>query len=129
MDDAVRIRQESDAFDIWRRHLSTGLDRARALRAELGPELDVTDVIADVLADARQASFQEVRRSPWLARHGGIVGFVAGALGGMVGGMTSGLAGLIAGGVGGAVPATAALAVARSPAFLRRHYLLFERRT
>lgn len=131
VEDAVRIRQESDAFDTWRRHLSEGLDRARALRAELGPKVDVADVVADVLADARQARFQEVRRSPWLARHSAMIGFVAGALGGAIGGAASGLSGLLVGGIGGVVPAVVGEAVRSAtgpPPYLRRHYLLFERR-
>lgn len=127
--DAVKIRLESEAFASWRHHLSTGLERARTLRAELGPDSDGTEVVAEEIADARRVLFAEVRRSRTLGRHsGGVLSFVAGALGGAIGAATGTVGGIALGSAGGILPPFLEAVAARThdTGFLERHYLLFE---
>jgi hypothetical protein len=126
--DAVRIRQTSEAFALWRVRLSVGLERAHHLRAELGAQTDTTGAVAEVLADARVSLFNEAERSKVL---GGwrAMAFVAGALGGAVGGVTGGVAGMVLGTAGGLLPPVLQAITARHavPGFLRRHYVVFEK--
>jgi hypothetical protein len=128
--DVVRIRQASEAFALWRTRLSLGLERAHRLRADLGPQLETAEVVGEVLADARASLFQEAKRSQVLGASGSMA-FVAGAVGGAVGGATGGAAGMLIGGLGGLLPPVIqAIADARRgvPGFLRRHYLVFEKK-
>jgi hypothetical protein len=86
--------------------------------------------VAEILADARASLFQEAGRSRVLGVSGAIA-LVTGALGGAIGGATGGTTGMLLGGVGGLLPpAIQAVTVARQrvPGFLRRHYLVFEKK-
>jgi hypothetical protein len=127
--DVVRIRQASEAFALWRTRLSVGLERAHQLRVELGPQVDTTGAVAEILTDARASLFREAGQSRVLGVSG-TMALVTGALGGAIGGATGGTTGMLLGGVGGLLPPVIqAVAVARQrvPGFLRRHYLVFER--
>lgn len=129
VEDAVAIRQQSEAFELWRSRLSIGLDRARMVATEAGDYEDAARVIAETLADAQDRLLVECRDSPVLARERGLVRFVAGALGAAVGGLSGGAAGAALGAVGVAVTSvfTAAFAPAnRVPAHIRRHYVVFD---
>jgi hypothetical protein len=68
VEDAVAIRQASEAFEQWRARLSIALDRSRAVAAEQGGYLDSRRVIAETMADARAALFDEQRASGFLSR-------------------------------------------------------------
>lgn len=129
--DAVRIRQDSDAFAAWRSTLSSGLERAKTLREQLGGETDTSHVVAETVAEAREALFAEVNRSATItAGWRGMLGFVAGALAGASGTATGTGTALAIGTAGGVVPPLFD-AIARrgnDREFLRRHYLLFETR-
>lgn len=129
--DAVAIREHSEAFAVWRARLSSGLERARAVRTELGPEIDVADVVAEVLADARAGLFGEVERSKVLStRARASLLFAAGALGGAVGNSTGGVVASAVGAGGGVLAAVCDLFIARGdplPGYLRRHYVVFDR--
>jgi len=126
--DVVRIRQTNAAFAKWRTHLSLGLERAHRLRHELGPDVNTTAAVAEVIADARDGLFREARRSRVLSSSLGMA-FVAGALGGAVGGASSGLVGTLLGAAGGAIgPIAQSVSQARRvPEYVRRHYLVFEK--
>lgn len=126
VEDIVKIRRSSDAFMKWRVDLTTGLERAKALRSELGEAVSATEVVGETLAAARLALLREASNSKVMSRHRGLISFVAGSLGGAIGGATSGVAGISAGALGGIV------AQALSPReggtdHLERHYLLFDR--
>lgn len=128
IDDAVRIRHDSEAFDQWRRSLSTALERAHALRDQLGA-VDTTAIVAESIADARNSIFKELSGTRAFARTT-TTSFVAGALGGAVGAATGGSAGILLGALGGLLPAAVqAITEARQrPAgYLRRHYFVFEK--
>lgn len=129
--DAVAIRKHSEAFAVWRARLSTGLERARAARSEFGPGVDLADVVAEVLADARAGLFDEVERSKVLsARARASLLFAAGALGGAVGNSTGGVVASAVGASGGVLAAVCELLIARGdplPGYLRRHYVVFDR--
>lgn len=128
--DAIRIRQDSEAFAAWRATLSQGLERARSLR--LDPSIAdgaASQVVAETVAEARAAIFTESERSSVIS-HGwnGLLGFVAGALAG-ASGTATGTAGAIAiGTAGGMIPPLVerVIAAANDRDFLRRHYLVFE---
>jgi uncharacterized membrane protein len=126
------MRAESEAFDLWRTRLSLGLERARSLRAEFGTEVDVVTVVAEVLADARAAVFHEVERSRTLSSAArASLGFVAGAIAGATSNATGGSASIATGAAGGVLGAILqALIVAGDPVpgFVRRHYVVFDRR-
>lgn len=129
VEDVVRIRQESDEFASWRYSLSFGLEKARTLEAELGPGLDKTAVVAEVVGQARRDLYAAARGSRVLSeRWGGTLGVVSGAIGGAIGAATGGLEGLVLGATGGALPPLLETITRRSKtsAFLDRHYLLFE---
>lgn len=126
--DVVAIRQGSDAFATWRARLSLGLERAHRLRDELGPGVDLSSAIDEVLMDAREELRAEARRSAVFG-HAGWVSFVAGALGGAVAGAAGGgpQAALgLAGGTAGAL-VQRLLDRGRPAAAIRRHYVLFQR--
>src|SRR4029077_19765382 len=63
VEEVVRIRQASDAFNGWRRSLSGALERSHALRREVGEPVDTTSVVAESVADARAALFREAKGS------------------------------------------------------------------
>jgi hypothetical protein len=106
-----------------------GLDRARQLKAEVGDEVRAVGVVAEVLAEARQGLFRETDRSGSLsAGFRNIVAFVGGALGGGVGEAAAGVTGALIGATGGAIsPLVSEALRQRTPGFVRRHYLLFDR--
>jgi hypothetical protein len=127
--DIVAIRTSSDAFATWRARLSIGLERAHRLRDDLGPDVDTAAAVAEVLADARQQVLAETRTSRVLGR-GGMTAFVAGALGGVVSNLAGGPTAGLLGAAGGLIPALAQGLLDRraaTPAFVRRHYLVFDR--
>ena len=129
--DIVSVRQQSDAFETWRRHLSSGLETAHRLRDELGPEVDVAARVSEELAEARERLEAEARSSSVLGRSGWIA-FAAGTLGGTISEAGGDLAAAALGGAGGLATTFAerALRRARSPsAALRRHYVVFDRPT
>ncbi len=131
LSDLVSIRQSSEGFAAWRSQLSLGLDHAHRLREELGPEVDVAAAVSEVLADARQQLLTETRRSRVLSR-GGLVSFVAGALGGAISGAAEGVTAVTlagAGGLAGAIVQRVLGRVDQPSGALRRHFLVFERRT
>lgn len=127
MRDAVRIRQSSDAFAAWREQLSDALDYAHNLRGEnRRPDL-INEAVRDHVADARARPHREARETrvlsginPWT--------FITGALGGAIGGSPGGAIGSGAAATGGTVAALlqAIMKVRRVPAYLDRHYLVFE---
>jgi len=128
VEDAVRIRQTSDAFDQWRRSLSVALERAHTLRRQAG-QVDTTTVVADSIADARASLFRELGGSRSVTL-GGVTSFVAGALGGAVGAATGGAAAVLLGAAGGLIPAVVQAvtdARRRPPGYIRRHYLVFDK--
>ncbi len=129
IEDAVQIRQGSESFARWRQDLSVGLERAQNLQLELGPDVDATEVVGEVLAAARQDLLREVGASSSLSNQAGVMSFVAGGLGGALGGAAGGVAGVGLGAAGGVAPTV--LQAAFSPrtieTFLERHYVLFER--
>jgi hypothetical protein len=129
VEDAVKIRQGSETFARWRTDLSMALERASRLQEELGPGVNARAVVAEVLASTREALLREVGRSRAMSGHGGLVSFVAGGLGGALGGSAGGALGAALGAAGGATtPLLQSVLTASSgiPAFLDRHYLLFE---
>ena len=128
--DVILIRANSEAFSTWRYRLSTGLDRARQLKGEVGDDVDSVSIVGEVLAEARQGLFDELGHSAALGgRLRGGLAFVAGALGGAVGGTVGGTSGAVHGVVGAGISWFASQAISlRPPAFLRRHHLVFERR-
>jgi hypothetical protein len=129
VEDAVMIRSDSEAFSNWRARLSMSLDHARQLKIEVGEEVDTASIVGEDIAEARRALFQELGDSSTLGRRlrGGL-GFVAGALGGALGGAAGGTSGAVLGAAGGAIPWLASQAIhVVPPAYLRRHYLVFER--
>jgi hypothetical protein len=129
VEDAVHIRQGSGPFARWRHDLSIGLERARDLRATAGPNVDATQVVAEVLDAARQAIAGEVSGSRVLGGSQAVVSFVAGGLGGALGGAAGGVAGAVLGAAGGVVGplAQSHLVPGGLAGFLDRHYVLFER--
>lgn len=129
VEDAVLIRTDDEAFSRWRTRLAMALDRARQLKIEVGDEVDTATVVGEVIAEVREGLFSDLRRSSALdGRLRGTVGFVAGALGGALGGAVAGASGALLGAAGGAIPWLASRALPSGPpAFLRRHYLVFER--
>jgi len=129
IEDAVQIRRGSESFARWRQDLSVGLERAHRLQAELGPDVDATEVVAEALSTARDDLGREVRSSPALASSAGAMSFVAGGPGGAFGGGTRGLPGIALGAAGGAVPTIlqATFGSRGIEAFVHRHYVLFER--
>jgi hypothetical protein len=110
--------------------LSLGLERAHRLREELGTSVDTYEAVADVIAQARSGLFREFERTSTLrSRLAPPLQFVAGALGGAAGGAAGGVAGATVGAAAVTVPPLLARIVRgreAAPAFLRRHYLLFE---
>ncbi len=129
--DAVRIRADSEAFAAWRSTLSRGLERASALREQLGPEANAAQVIEEEIAEARNALFAEAKRSKTLAAGWrGFLGFVAGALAGASGTATGTTPALLLGTAGGLVPplVDSIARLSNRDDFLKRHYLLFEPR-
>jgi hypothetical protein len=129
VEDAVLIRTDSEAFSNWRARLAMALDHARQLKIEIGDEVDTAAIVAEDIGEARRALFRELDGSSSLSRRlRGAVGFVAGSLGGALGGIAGGTSGALLGAAGGAVPWLASQALPSGPpAFLRRHYLVFER--
>ncbi|HZN70100.1 MAG TPA: hypothetical protein VFC00_00215 [Micromonosporaceae bacterium] len=128
VEDAVRIRQTSDAFDQWRRSLSVALERAHTLRRQVG-QVDTTAVVAETIADARAGLFRELGSSRALTL-AGATSFAAGALGGVIGAATGGVAAVLLGAAGGLIPAVVQAVVdtrQRPPGHLRRHYLVFDK--
>jgi hypothetical protein len=132
-EDVVAMRAQSEAFDLWRTRLSLGLERARSLRAEFGTEVDVVAVVAEVLADARAAIFNEVERSRTLSSAAkASLGFVAGAIGGAVSNSTGGLPSIATGATGGVLALLLQSLLAAGdpvPGFISRHYIVFDRPT
>lgn len=132
-EDVVAIRQRSDAFDLWRGRLSLGLERARSLRTEFGPEVDTVGAVAEVLADARAAILREVRSSRTVSSVAQTsLGFVAGAIAGAVSNATGGAGSIAMGTAGGVLAAVLQAMLAegdQAPGFLRRHYVVFDRAT
>jgi hypothetical protein len=130
VEDVISIRQTSEAFALWRARLSLGLERAQRLREEAGGRIDSYAAVAEVLADARSVLFDEFARSSTLrSRVARPIEFVAGALGGAAGGAAGGVAGAAIGATAATLPPIIAHVVAGRdavPAFLRRHYMLFE---
>lgn len=128
--DAIRIRQDSEAFAAWRATLSQGLERARSLRQDsaVAPGA-ASQVMAETVAEARAAIFAESERSSVISKGWtGLLGFVAGAVAG-ASGTATGTAGAIAiGTAGGMIPPLVerVIAAADDRGFLRRHYLVFE---
>jgi len=131
VEDAVAIRGNSEAFAVWRARLSTGLEHARSARQELGPEVDVIPIVAEVLAEARAGLWQEVERSRSLSgRRRLTLAFTAGALSGSVGNSSGGVTAAAIGAVGGVLGAILGglLTLGDVPTgYMRRHYVLFER--
>jgi len=130
IEDAVKIRSESDAFAVWRSRLSAGLDRARHLRSETGQHLDPVPIIEEVLVDARASLLREASTSHSMNRRlRGMIGFTVGTIGGALGGAQGGIAGMLLGAAGAGVPWLVQQAIDRSvtPGFLHRHYVLFNR--
>ena len=130
VEDVIAIRQTSDAFALWRTRLSLGLERAHALRDQLGPSVDTFELVGEVLTDARSGLFREFERSSTLrARLAEPLQFVAGALGGAAGGVAGGLGGAAVGASAAVLPPVLARFVRGQdavPTFLRRRYMLFE---
>ena len=127
--DVVSVRQQSDAFETWRRHLSNGLDAAHRLRDELGPDVDLAAQVSEELAEARERLAAEAKASSVLGRAGWIA-FTAGTLGGAISEAGGDVAAAALGGAGGLAAAFAerALRRARSPSSARRrHYVVFDR--
>ena len=128
IDDAVRIRQASEAFALWRSQLSDALAYAHELRQREGPEADTTAAVSELIADARSSLYREAKRSRLLTSKNGMM-FVAGALGGTIAGALGGPMGMAFGAAGGALGqlVQAVLASKRVPGYLDRHYLVFEK--
>jgi hypothetical protein len=126
--DVVAIRQGSEAFANWRDRLSIGLERAHRLRDELGPEVDITAAIDEIMIDARERLAAEARRSKVFVESGWI-SFIAGALGGAVGGSVGGPRAMAAGGAGGAIGELArrTFEARHGESAENRHYVLFRR--
>jgi hypothetical protein len=126
--DVVAIRQGSEAFATWRSRLSLGLERAHRLRDELGPEVDITAAIDEVMADAREQLRNETKRSAVLGTSSWIA-FVAGALGGAIAGSFGGGGLAITGAAGGAATEMVRRSTDRAPHkdAVGRHYVLFMR--
>jgi hypothetical protein len=126
--DVVAIRQGSDAFATWRARLSLGLERAHRLRDELGPGVDLSSAIDEVLVDAREELRVEARRSAVFGRAGWI-SFVAGALGGAIAGVAGGAPEAALGLAGGTAGALVQRLLDRDgpTEAVRRHYVLFQR--
>jgi hypothetical protein len=125
--DAVRIRQTSDVFALWREQLTDALAQAHQIRQTYGTDADTSAVVREVIADARTSLHREARRSRLLNTANPLV-FVAGALGGAVSGIPGGAVGAAVGAVGGALAplVQAVLNTRRVPGFVDRHYLVFE---
>jgi hypothetical protein len=125
--DAVRIRQTSDAFALWREHLTDALGQAHRVRQTYGAEADTAAVVREVIADARVSLQREARRTGLLNMANPLL-FVAGALGGAVAGSPGGAVGTAAGAIGGTLGplVQAVLNTRRVPGFVDRHYLVFE---
>jgi hypothetical protein len=129
VEDAVLIRTDSEAFSNWRARLTMALDHARQLKIEVGDEVDTVSIVGEDIAEARRALFRELGKSASLSgRLRGATGFVAGALGGALGGAAGGTSGAVLAAAGSAIPWVASQSLPSGPpAFLRRHYLVFER--
>lgn len=128
--DAIRIRQDSEAFAAWRATLSQGLERARSLRQDsaVAPG-GASQVMAETVAEARAAIFAESERSSVISKGWtGLLGFVAGAIAGASGTATGTLGAIAIGTAGGMIPPLVerVIAAADDRGFLRRHYLVFE---
>lgn len=128
-EDAVAIRQNSEAFAAFRGALSRGLERAQSLRTEDSTPDDARAIVAETVAEARYLLFNELDTSPTMATAWrGLLGFVAGAVAGFAGTATGTPAAMAIGTAGGLAPPLVE-AVARRAGnrdFLKRHYLLFE---
>jgi len=132
MADIVRIRESSETLDRWRYHLTLALERAHELRNSGTDDREVADAVRQVMAEARAQVLGETGRSD-LPRQNrrALVTFAAGMFGGAVGGTADGMPSVVAGATGaGLAGAIAALGErwTRTPAFLRRHYVVFEPR-
>lgn len=127
--DAVRIRQTSEAFALWREQLTDALSQAHQIRQTYGADADTGSIVREVIADARTSLHREARRSRLLNMTNPLM-FVAGALGGAVSGIP-GAVGTVVGAAGGALGplVQAVLNTRRVPGFIDRHYLVFEPRT
>lgn len=130
-EDVVAMRAHSEAFDLWRTRLSLGLERARQLRSEFGTEVDVVAIVAEMLADARDAIFNEVERSRTLSHAvRASLGFVAGAIGGAVANSTGGEVSILTGAAGGVLALVLQSLISAGdpiPGFFQRHYIVFDR--
>ena len=129
MTDVVALRESSEALALWRAKLSLGLDHAHRLREELGPEVDLSAAVSEVLADSRERFLEETRRSRIFGRSGWTT-FVAGAVGGFVSGLAAGPTGAMVGAAGGILGALTAGVLDEGPSipdFAGRHYLVFDR--
>ncbi|MGH7928695.1 MAG: hypothetical protein ACREQV_12975, partial [Candidatus Binatia bacterium] len=131
--DIVRIRQASDTLDRWRYHVSIALERAHQLRSTVGPDANLSTEVREVMTEACAHVLGHSARSDLPQRskqH--VMGFIAGIIGGTVAGSAGGPVGAVAGAVGGSVPALYNILSGkwnRPPGFVRRHYLVFERKT
>lgn len=81
--DAVRIRQGSDAFALWRDQLSNALARAHHIRQMQGADADTSTAVRELIAEARTSLHREARRSR-LMNMANPLAFVAGAMGARV---------------------------------------------
>lgn len=127
--DVVRMRQTGDAFELWRTHLSQGLDHAHRLRDELGPGVDVPAAVAEVLADARARLDSEAKASSVFGRDGWLA-FSAGALGAAASAaVVKGPAAAALAAAGGAASTLVQRVLARATrdGHVRRHYVVFDR--
>lgn len=125
--DAVRIRQGSDAFALWRDQLSDALAHAHHIRQTQGADADTSTAVRELIAEARTSLHREARRSRLLNTTNPLA-FVAGALGGAIAGAPGGAVGTAFGAVGGTLGplVQAVLNTRRVPGYVDRHYLVFE---
>lgn len=123
--DAVRIRQSSDAFALWRDQLSDALAHAHHIRQTQGADADTSTAVRELIAEARTSLHREARRSRLLNTTNPLA-FVAGALGGAIAGAPGGAVGTAFGAVGGTLGplVQAVLNTRRVPGYVDRHYLV-----
>ena len=88
-------------------------------------------MVGEVLREARAGLFGEVERSRALSTvHGNTLGFVVGAIAGAVSNLTGPTSSVLTGAAGGVLGLLLHAATERGdgvPAFLRRHYVVFDR--
>jgi hypothetical protein len=127
--DIVSMRQNEDAFDLWRHQLSLGLQESMGFRSR-GEFVDSRRCVSDALIEGRIRIQQMQNASGFLSQLGkSSIAFTLGSLGGAVagspGGQTATIFGAAGGGIGAALPSLVPTGN-RVPNWLARHYLMFE---